>query len=276
MDNRVVFFGSSPFSIPVLQCLITAGIPVAGVVTFPDRPVGRHLHLTPNPVKNLALANNLPVFENITDVSILPQKHYSLIGLVAAYGKFIPASIMNTINNQIYNIHPSLLPKYRGPSPLQQQILDGVAETGVTIIQLDNQMDHGPILAQTTVPITTEDTAVTLGKRLFEVGGNLFLDYLKHGSRYHLRAQDDTLATTTSKLTRQSGFINYEDFKKDLLVLPKQSSEGGVLSRSFRAFSPWPGVWSILPDGKKIKLVSINPVLVQIESEPKPRSWPLS
>jgi methionyl-tRNA formyltransferase len=261
MEFSLIFFGSSDYSVPVLQKLIDRKINITGVVTTSDKPVGRHLKLTPNPVKILAQRSNIPVMENITSLE------RNVIGLVAAYGRIIPPKTLSIFNNHIYNIHPSLLPKYRGPSPLQQQLLDGVKETGVTIIRLDEQIDHGPVIASETDIILPDDTSVSLGTRLFDKGINLFIQKLITENLQTLTPQNDSRATYTKKLTRESGFIPWTDFTGQLTAHNPQ------LTTKFRAFAGWPGVWTTEPTGKRIKLVSLNPVLIQKEGgKPEPFS----
>ncbi len=187
-----------------------------------------------------------------------------VVGLVAAFGKIIPQSVLDTFNNQIYNIHPSLLPKYRGPSPLQQQILDGITETGVTIIQIDAQMDHGPIVAQAKDKIRPDDTWKTLGERLFAKGANLFLD----ADLKKLTPQNHDQATYTKLIARQDGFVVWGDFKSQI------TNHKSQLETKLRAYAGWPGVWTTMPDGKRLKLISVDPPLVQIEGK-SPQSWPV-
>ena len=234
--QKIVFFGSSPFSCVVLEKIAPYCV---AVVTNPDRPAGRGLKLTENPVKSLAKKYNIPVFETINDYCMTMNDAEQMTGIVAAYGQIIKREVLDKFNGQIYNIHPSLLPKYRGASPLQQQILDGVVETGVTIIKMDALMDHGPIVAVAHDTIRPNDTAVTLGNRLFETGAKLFIDYLLTPNSYRLIEQDHNEATYTKKLTKQDGFVKYDD--------PK-------LERKKRAFSPWPGTWTIDSKGERIKI----------------------
>ncbi len=216
MSSTLVFFGSSDYSVPVLQKLLDSQVNVISVVTTPDKPVGRHLKLTPNPVKILARKNNIPVIKDLSEII----NHKSLfinhpVALVAAYGKIIPQEILDTFHNRIFNIHPSLLPKYRGASPLQQQILDGIKDSGVTIIQIDARMDHGPIVAQEKDVILPEDTTRTLGTRLFAKGADLFInEVLLKIRNLKLKIQADSQATYTKKLTRESGYVEYSQFKK--------------------------------------------------------------
>ncbi|MEK7090893.1 MAG: formyltransferase family protein, partial [Patescibacteria group bacterium] len=183
-------------------------------------------------------------------------------GLVAAYGQIIKQETLDKFNGQIYNIHPSLLPKYRGPSPLQEQVLDGIVETGVTIIQLDALLDHGPIVAVAHDKISPDDTTETLGNRLFEKGANLFLNLLNTKHRTP-NIQNEADASFTKKLTRQDGFVPWEQFQPE------------KLDRQFRAFYNWPGIWTTTPNGQRLKLIAIKPeILVQLEGKTV-QHWPI-
>jgi methionyl-tRNA formyltransferase len=237
---RIVFFGSSTeFSPAVLQKLAPFCV---AVVTTEDKPVGRHLVMTPNPVKVLAQKLNIPVFDNIHD--FLKADFQDCIGVIAAYGRIIGPKTLSKLNNQIYGIHPSLLPKYRGPSPLQQQILDGITETGVTIFKIDLGEDTGPIVMQEKEVILPIDTKITLGERLFAKGAELILKSQIPNPNEVPIPQDNNQATYTKKFTRQDGFVNYLEIENCKLKI----------SRMKRAFFPWPGVWTIDPEGKRIKL----------------------
>ena len=178
--QRIIFFGSSTeFSPAVLQKLVlSAQIKVLSVVTTEDKPVGRHLVITPNPIKVLAQKLGIPVYDKIGDFLMTTNDYSMTIGIVAAYGKILGPKTLSKLNNHIYGIHPSLLPKYRGPSPLQQQILDGITETGVTIFKIDLGEDTGPIVAVAHDIIHPDDTTVSLGNRLFEIGVNWFIENL--------------------------------------------------------------------------------------------------
>jgi methionyl-tRNA formyltransferase len=253
MTKQIIFFGSSAYSIPSLQTLLDHQVTVSGVITTEDKPAGRHLKLTPNPLKQFATEKDLKIIDNCQ----LTTVNSDSVGLVAAYGKIIPQSVLNTFNNQIFNIHPSLLPKYRGPSPLQFQIIDGQKETGVTVIQLDAKMDHGPIVAQEKDIILDTDTPETLGKRLFIKGTELFLStplFLSPslGERTEVRGtlQDDSQATYTRKLTRQDGFVPYDEYQKFLRL----GSCDLDLPHMARAFAGWPGLWTIDPSDTRIKI----------------------
>ena len=241
MTQQIIFFGSSPFSIIVLQKLLNAqGSTLCAVVTTPDKPAGRHLKLTPNPVKTLAQKYNIPVIYD------LGSRIYDLgsIGLVAAFGQILSQKVLDKFSGQIFNIHPSLLPKYRGASPLQQQILDGVVDTGVTIIKMDALMDHGPIVAVARDKILPDDTTVTLGNRLFALGADLIIN----NQLSIIKEQDHSQATYTKKLTRESGFISWKMFNDQSSMIKEK------IEKMKRAFFPWPGVWTTNPEGKRIKL----------------------
>lgn len=241
--QKIVFFGSSPFSCVVLEKIAPYCV---AVVTNPDKPAGRHLKLTPNPVKVMAEKLGISVQYSMSNI----QLESGTIGLVAAYGKIIPQEILDKFNGQMYNIHPSLLPKYRGPSPLQQQILDGVVETGVTIIKMDDKMDHGPIIGTVFDTILPTDTTVSLGNRLFSLGADAILNSQFSILNQIPIPQNHNNATFTKKLTRESGFIEYERYKKclDLGVWDLD------IARMQRAFVGWPGTWTIDSKGERIKL----------------------
>jgi methionyl-tRNA formyltransferase len=258
--NSIVLFGSSPFSNIVLGKLVSDDRwSVTSVVTKPDQPSGRGQKMAPNPVKVMAEKYGIPVITSLNTDLCTPNS----IGLVAAYGKIIPQNILDTFSSQIFNIHPSLLPKYRGPSPLQQQILDGITETGVSIIQLDAEMDHGPIIAQEKDTVRPDDTWITLGERLFIKGTELFLN----SKLDKTQEQNHEEATYTKMITRQDGFVTWNEFNSQLSTLNNE------LQKKHRAFFEWPGVWTTMPDGKRLKLIALDPeVLIQIEGK-SVQSW---
>ncbi len=259
MRMQIVFFGSSPFSCVVLEKLVlSAKGCVLGVVTTPDKPVGRHLKITPNPVKVLAQKNNIPVFDNIKD--FLDKYRPDCIGLVAAYGRIIGPKTLGKLNGQVFGIHPSLLPKYRGPSPLSQQILDGITETGVTVFKIDLGEDTGPIVAAIPDKILPDDTTISLGNRLFALGIDLIINSQFSIFNQIPISQCHNEATFTKKLTRQDGFLPWEEFNK-LITDSTHSHHDPRLLLLFRAHFPWPGVWTLAPDGKRVKLNQVTPFL---------------
>ena len=273
MPKQIVFFGSSPFSIIILEKLLAdpnaQGSTLCAVVTTPDKPIGRHLKLTPNPVKVLAQKYNIPVFESAKDfIENCKLKIENSVGLVAAYGKLIGPKTLNKLNNQIFGIHPSLLPKYRGPSPLQQQIINGNTETGVTILKIDLGEDTGPIMVQEKDIVSPGDTWITLGNRLFAKGTDLFLLQLHKEVPCKTKKQNNTEATYTRKLTRQDGLVSWDEFNQQLKTNDK------LLNQKLRAYAQWPGVWTINPDGKRLKLISLKPKIIVQEEGKLPTSLP--
>jgi len=247
MAKQIVFFGSSPFSNIVLEKLVTSDkCQVTAVVTTEDKPVGRHLKLTPNPVKVLAQKHGISVQYLMSNVQWEP----GVVGIVAAYGKIIPQEVLDKFDGQIYNIHPSLLPKYRGPSPLQQQILDGVVDTGVTIIKMDALMDHGPIVTAIQDKILPDDTTISLGNRLFTLGANLILNSQFTIFNQIPISQCHNDASYTKKLTRQDGFVTFKEFENSMKIVNCKLK----IARMQRAFVGWPGVWTIDPNGRRIKI----------------------
>jgi methionyl-tRNA formyltransferase len=162
----------------------------------------------------------------------------SEIAVLAAFGKILPKVVLNHFKYGILNIHPSLLPKYRGPSPVQSAILRGEKETGVTIIKLDEEMDHGPILAQEKIEILSTDTTQSLYQRLFPLGASLIVTNLQNyvSGKKTLVEQNHSAATYTKPLTREAGFI-------DLSKLEIKNSKLEI-DQKVRAYFPWPGVWT--------------------------------
>lgn len=248
---RLIFFGSSDFSVPILEGLRLSKWQITAVVTQPDRPKGRSLRLSPTPVKAYAGTRGLPVKTWATLKS--PSTHAELkalrpdFGVVAAYGQMIPEPVLKIFRKGVLNIHPSLLPKYRGPTPIQFALLNGEKTTGVSIIRLDAQMDHGPILAQKTVAIEAEDDYLSLQDRLsreaIELLNHYTLAWLA-GNRYPV-AQDDRKATYTKLLSREDGRVDWK----------KTADE---ICRQIKAFTPWPGCWSLL-SGIRVKFLSARP-----------------
>ena len=243
---RTVFMGTPGFAVPVLVALLDAGHEVAGVYTQPDRPVGRRRQPAPSPVKEAALERGLPVFQPPSLKRAEAQDE--LVGLapdvivVAAYGLFLPRATLDLPPLGCLNVHPSLLPKYRGPSPVASAILSGDADTGVTVIKLDEGMDSGPIIAQCETPIGADEDGVGLTARLFQLGADLMVETLPEWAAGHIVAvpQDDAAATTTKLLKREDGEIDW-------------GQDTARIARQVRAYQPWPGAFTRWR-GKLLKL----------------------
>lgn len=238
VNPSILFFGTPAFALPALRGLIDAGYSIAGVVTQPDMPVGRKRLLTPPPVKVLAQQCGIPVFqpERLDARDFIAGKiPRADLFVVAAYGKIIPADILAIPRFGAINIHPSLLPRWRGPSPIQAAILAGDRETGITIMQMDAEMDHGPVLAQHKLQISNyKITYPELHDRLAKLGAKLLVSILPRWIAGEINpvVQNESQATYCKILTKADGRIDWE----------KPAEE---IERMIRAYHPWPGTWTI-------------------------------
>lgn len=237
-DNTVIiFFGTSDFAIPALEALAAGGRRPAAVITRPDEPAGRKHLLTPPPVKLAAGRLGIQVFQPEkldtsfnSQVTILKPDLF----VVASYGKIIPAEILALPAYGALNIHPSLLPRWRGPSPIQAAILAGDAATGVTIIALDNQMDHGPIVAQAALDKSLAGMDYpALREALARLGADLLIETLPVWIAGGITPapQDESRATYCKILTREDGRI----------IWTKSAEE---IERMVRGLRPWPDTWT--------------------------------
>lgn len=249
-STKIVFFGTPEFAVPTLQALITEGYNIVLVVTQPAEPVGRKQILTPTPVKVEALKLNLAVCDNINDLEAKLKELRPDLGVVVAYGKIIPLRILDLFPHGLLNIHPSLLPKYRGPSPIQSAILNGDAEIGISIIKLDEQMDHGAIIsppagqAKIQITISNKDSYPFLAAKLSTLGAELMIktlpDYL--AGKAEFEPQDEAQATYCEMIGKEDGLIDWN-----------KSAE--QIERQIRAYAPWPGCFSeFVINNKKINV----------------------
>ncbi len=229
-----MFFGTPEFALPSLEALHRAHELVA-VVTQPDRPAGRGRKLTPPPVAVRARELGLRVLqpERLRDVREELEAMALEVGVVVAYGKLIPRWLLNLPKHGVLNVHPSLLPRYRGASPIPHAILSGDPQTGVTVIRLVEELDAGPILAQEQVPIGPQDTAGQLEARLAQVAADLVLRTLEALARgtVNPQPQDEALATYCGKLRKEDGRIRWEE-------------PAVRIERHIRAMDPWPGAFT--------------------------------
>ena len=264
MSLSVVFAGTPEFAVPSLQALHNdARYNLIGVITQSDKPVGRKQVLTSPPVKQFAMKHKIPVYqpEKLKDVfsdaentirrhssseNVMAGSDVSLIVadvmVVVAYGRIIPSSIISLFHYGVVNVHASLLPKYRGASPIQSAILGGDQKTGITIMQIDEKMDHGPIITQRIEnrlsPLSA--TANQLHDELSQLGAHALVDVLADYTQGKMNAQpqDHTQATYCQKLTKESGRIDW-------------SKSAVEIERMTRAYTPWPGAWTIW-NGKRL------------------------
>jgi methionyl-tRNA formyltransferase len=228
---KIIFFGASRFILPLVE-MLHKNFDLALVVTTERDPL--------DAVPTYCQKNNIPYISvtNISQALDRIKKEHAELGILAYFGLLLPQELLNIFPKGILNIHPSLLPKYRGAMPVQTAILNGDQETGVTIIKLDEELDHGPILAQEDEKILPNDTAVNLYDRLFTKGTNILQkiipEYLEN--KISPRKQEDKIATYTQRnLTRQDGFIDIN-----------KAPEATILDRMTRAYYPWPTVWTLL------------------------------
>ncbi len=260
---RLVFMGTPEFVVPVLDALTNqADIQVVGVYTSPDRPRGRGRSTEMTPVKAHAMEQDLPVFQPTTLRSDQAQQELSILKpdviVVAAYGRLLPSPVLELPPHGCLNLHPSLLPKYRGPSPVVTAIRNGDADTGVTLMRLDEGMDTGPLIAQRERKIGFQDTAESLTPELFALGSELLLVNLAPwvNGQLNARPQDDSLATITNKLERSDGEADWRLTARELEL------------RS-RAYTPWPGLYTHWR-GQVLKLLDVValPALERPAGEP--------
>lgn len=261
-----VFFGTPKFSEVVLKRLIVAGFVPSLVVTNPDRPVGRKGVITPPPVKVLAQKHGLPVAQP-TELSADSQLLITncQFAVLAAYGKIIPKEFIAAFPKGIIVVHPSLLPRYRGATPIQSAILGGDETTGTTLILMDEKVDHGPVLAKRKLEfprlrqdfggqVISNTTYTELHDALAELSADLLVETLPKYLSGEIRPepQDEALATYTKKFSTDDAFVSEAD-------LEKAQNEGGdiavTIDRKIRALNPEPGTWS-LQNGKRVKLLT--------------------
>jgi len=298
----LAYFGTPDFSADFLEKLITDQsikrlVEVKLVVTQPDRPVGRKQTITSTPVKFIAKKYGLKCLEiknwDLIRNLKLEIRNLDLV-LVYAFGKIIPKEILSLPKIGFWNIHPSLLPKYRGPSPITQPLINGDAKTGVTIIKMDEEIDHGPIIAQEELKINPTDKRPDLEKKLTELGFKMFTNIIKGsiscfspasprgtqaiGSKQIFSPfiqQNHTQATYTKLLKKDDGFIPFENLKLKIENSPEK------LFNLFRGLYPWPGLWTLItPPGcnaaqqKRLKIIDMQlindkPMIKKVQLEGK-------
>lgn len=243
-----VYFGTSKLSADILRQIHKAGLVPELVVTTKAKPSGRGLKIEPTPVATVCKELGLVVLEvaNLKTTETLERLKQSPTSwaLLAAFGKIVPPEILNLYPKGIINVHPSLLPRHRGASPIQYAILNGDAETGVSLMLLDEEMDHGSIIAQTKCAIVADEDAEKLSDKLVDMAVALVTEKIPayFAGNIQVVPQDHTKATFTRKITREDG---QTDFSKSAEELDRQR----------RAFYPWPGLWTVW-QGKRLKLIS--------------------
>ena len=241
-----IFFGTPEFSVIVLKQLLKQKLKPSLVVTTEDKPVGRKQKLTAPPIKLFAQKNNIPILQGGRLMSNDKEKLQTDLFVVAAYGNILSKDFLNIPTKGTLNVHPSLLPKYRGPSPIQASIINGDKETGVSIMLLDEKMDHGPILYQDIYEKDLDSiTAPELTKELAILGGKLLSQTIVDWMNNTITPipQDDKKATFTKIIRKEDGHI---DWNKDAQYIERQ----------IRAYAQWPGAYYFLKDkeGQSLRL----------------------
>lgn len=258
MVPRVVFMGTPDFAVTILQTLLESAVNVVGVISQPDRPVGRKHAMKPTPVKAFALEHQLVVHQ--------PEKVGELVGVLAsldldlivtcAYGQFIPDSILKLPRQGCVNVHASLLPKYRGGAPIHTVILEGETETGVTLMRTVKKMDAGDMIASIRVPIDPDDTVGTLHDKLKVAGAELlkaWLPSILDGSAPSI-PQEEHQVSFAPNISPDQEFIS---MKRDIQTVYNH----------VRGLTPWPIGYGII-NGKKLKLIEARMRQTNVDDEP--------
>ena len=246
---KFVFFGTPDFAIYALEELAEAGYLPSLIVTAPDIKVGRGNKYDSPPVKKWAKVHSIPALQpqiiNESFINLLQEKKYDVF-ILSAYGKILPKKLLDIPKHGILNVHPSMLPRLRGPSPIRSAILNNERDTGTTIIVLDEKMDHGPIVAQESVKIKEKDwppLLPVLEEKLFRKGGELLVkvmeDYIK--GKISPRSQNESRATYCEKIKKEDGLVDLlNDSPKEIYI-------------KYCAYCGWPGIYFI-KNGKRIKI----------------------
>jgi len=300
---KIAFYGAPEFAAGVLKDIVEDNeipVEVRLVVTQPDRPVGRKQTITPTPVKKMALEKNISIFDDLKSETVKSKLKDVDLVLLYAFGEIIPSEIIKIPRWGFWNIHPSLLPLYRGPSPISYPLFLGDKKTGVSLISMDEHLDHGPIIAQEEYIIQQNDTRNSLENRLSKIGYKLFKEYVQllRDGAIHSNEQNHLQATNTRLLTKKDGFVPFSIFNSILKgeVLQQESippilkeysakyhrpfpdsNTSAIYYLLFRAFSPWPGLWTIVPlptGDKRLKITNMEmkegkPMITKVQLEGK-------
>jgi methionyl-tRNA formyltransferase len=248
---RILFFGTPTFAVPTLEGLLRSRHPVVAVVTQPDRPRGRGQVVQHSPIKAVALAHNVPVWQpdRLKDHAFLSLVRSAEpdLGVVAAYGKLLPDVLLGLPRLGLINVHASLLPRYRGASPIQRAVLAGDTETGVTIMRVVSALDAGASLAQRRHPIGPDDTSGHVEQALATVGGSLLCETVDRLAAGAVREtpQDEAQATYAPRLRKEEGLVDWSRPAPDV-------------HNHVRAMQPWPGAFSFL-HGQRLMIRQTQP-----------------
>ena len=238
---RILYIGAGDIGLPALNWLLVSGHEIAAVFTQPDKPAGRRMELAPPAVKQLALEHGIPVFQpakiRAPDSVAHVRSFAADLIIVMAYGQILPRGVLEAAHSACLNLHASILPRHRGAAPIQAAILSGDAETGVTVMYIDEGLDTGDILLIHRLPIHRHETGGTLHDRLAAATPAALAEaiaLIEAGAAPRI-PQDGAFATYAKKLGREDGEIRWERSCREI-------------SRQIRAMNPWPGAFTLLPD----------------------------
>ncbi|GER87380.1 methionyl-tRNA formyltransferase [Dictyobacter vulcani] len=268
---RIVYMGTPYFAVPALEALIKGSEPgavlpegyeIVTVITRPDKPAGRGRGVIFSPVKQLAIDQGIPVwqpgsFKKAENSEALAAYQADLY-VVAAFGQILPQKVLDQPRYGTLNIHASLLPKYRGPDPIAESIVQGDPESGVSIMLLDAGIDTGPVLARYPLPISADETTGSLTAKLADLGAQALVETLPRWIAGTMKPepQDPERATHTRMLAKEDGLIDW-------------SRPAAVLARKIRAYQPWPGAYTHWR-GKLLKIITAHPQSVELQSAIEP------
>ncbi len=299
----IAYFGTPDFSANLLRKILVEGsdiIEVAFIITQPDKPVGRNQILTKSPVKTLGEEYGIEVFDEMSD-TLMSKLATCDIALVFAYGKIIEEDFLRALKHGIWNVHPSLLPKFRGASPVVYPLLLGETTTGISLIQMDKYMDHGPLIAQQNYPIKPDEMHHALLHNLIDKSYDMVVDAVKKigTDPLVLTDQKEESKTYTKILSRDDGHIsleklkgclkneilNAEDFPDIIQEYVEKNPQEEILEKKglhvlwnmYRALSPWPGIWTEVEfegQKKRLKIVEMackngEPSITKVQLEGK-------
>ncbi len=251
MDRlRVVFMGTPDFAVPSLEALVKSEHDVVGVFTQPPRPKGRGKQVQPSPVDHVASTHQIPVFipKSLKKDEKARQAFFDLkpdVAVVAAYGLMLPKDILDFPRFGCLNVHASLLPRWRGASPIQHAIWKGDEETGVCIMRMTEGLDEGPYIGKRSMPIGVDTTSQDVHDTLSLLGAEATLESLNRlasGEEPEQVYQDDSQMSYAPMLTKEDGIVDWSQTAQEI-------------DRQVRALNPWPGVWTKTQDGKRLKII---------------------
>ena len=250
---RILFMGTSEFAVPALRELVTHDFEIIGVVTQPDRPSGRGKRLNPPPVKIVATQHSLPVYQpekvRKPDFMRRLERLAPDVIVVAAFGQLLPQTVLDIPPCGTINLHPSLLPKYRGAAPIQWALINGETQTGVTLMLLDAGEDTGDIISTSCIPIRDEDNAFTLTEQLAQLGADQLvrlLSEMPEGSPPPATPQNTAEATHAPRLTKEIGHIDWHQ-------------PATTIHNLVRGTAIWPGAYTFFRNNLRLKIVSCQP-----------------